>query len=117
MVAAIEEITCTRPIEHWIERLNEAGVPCGPINTIDKLFDHPQLLARNMIVQVKGTADRAVRTAGNPIKLSGFADIDITTPLRAPGLDEHRERILAELMSATGGYAPAKHPEDASAEA
>ncbi|MET3918533.1 CoA:oxalate CoA-transferase [Variovorax sp. OAS795] len=115
MVAAIEAITRGEAIAHWIDRLNEAGVPCAPINTIDKLFDHPQLLARHMIVKVEGQARRAVRTAGNPIKLGAFADIDVNTPLRAPGLDEHRERILAELMSPTGDYAPAHRPSAAPA--
>ena len=80
-------------------------------------FGHPQLLARNMIVQVQGTAQRCVHTAGNPIKLSGFEDIDVNTPIRAPGLDEHRERILAELMSGTGDYTPAKHAADVPARA
>lgn len=112
MVEAIEAITGTEVIEHWIDRLNQAGVPCAPINTIDRLFDHPQLLARNMIIQVQGTSERPVHTAGNPIKLSGFEDIDVDTPIRAPGLDEHRERILAELMSGTGDYAPAERPAD-----
>lgn len=115
MVAAIEAVTSTQLCAHWIDRLNEAGVPCAPINTIDKLFDHPQLLARNMIVQVQGTSPQVVRTAGNPIKLSAFADIEAGTPLRAPGLDEHREKILAELMSATGDYSPAKSPSTAAA--
>ncbi len=107
MVEAIEAITRTAPMAHWIDRLNEAGVPCAPINTIDRLFDHPQLQARNMIIQVKGKAQRTVRTAGNPIKLGCFADIDTASPVRAPALDEHRERILAQLMSGTGDYAPA----------
>jgi CoA:oxalate CoA-transferase len=106
MVKAIEEITRTKPISHWIDRLNAAGVPCSPLNTIDQLFDHPQLDARNMIIQVRGAGERAVRTAGNPIKLSGYADIDAATPIRAPALDEHREHILSQLMSRTGDYAP-----------
>ncbi|WP_256589111.1 CaiB/BaiF CoA-transferase family protein [Pseudomonas sp. ACN8] len=109
MVKAIEEITRTKPISHWIDRLNAAGVPCSPLNTIDQLFDHPQLDARNMIIQVRGAGERAVRTAGNPIKLSGYADIDAATPIRAPALDEHREHILSQLMSRTGDYAPSPH--------
>jgi CoA:oxalate CoA-transferase len=107
LVRAIEAITLTAPIDHWIDLLNVAGVPCAPINTIDRLFDHPQLQARNMIIQVQGASERPIRTAGNPIKLGGIPDIDATTPLRAPALDEHRERILAELMSGTGDYLPA----------
>lgn len=115
MVSAIEAITVTEPMAHWIDRLNAAGVPCAPINTVDKLLEHPQLLARNMIVKVQGKSQRTVRTAGNPIKLGSFKDIGVDTPLRAPALDEHRERILAELMSATGDYAPTRRPADAAA--
>jgi CoA:oxalate CoA-transferase len=114
LIEAIQAITLTAPAAHWIDRLNEAGVPCSPINTIDKLFEHPQLAARNMIIQVQGEGGRAFRTAGNPIKLNAYADIDVTTPLRAPGLDQHRERILSQLMSNTGDYAPATGPFDES---
>ncbi len=116
LVKAIEAITTTAPIGHWLELLNAAGVPCAPINTIDRLFEHPQLLARNMIVQVCSASNKPVRTAGNPIKLGSFADIDVNTPMRAPALDEHRERILAELMSAAGDYAPGEAKDGAAVE-
>lgn len=105
LVAEIEAILTTRPVRHWIDAMNEAGVPCAPINTIDKLLDHPQLLARNMIVQVEGSAGRPFRTAGNPIKMTGHEDIDTSLPLRAPGLGEHRTRLLAEMMAHRGSYA------------
>lgn len=98
MVAEIEAITRTAPISHWIDRLNEAGVPCAPINTIDKLFDHPQLAARNMIVKVKGGGGRVFRTAGNPIKLTGHGDFSPDAPLSAPQLNQDKARILAELL-------------------
>lgn len=107
LVSAIEAITTTAPIAHWIERLNAAGVPCAPINTIDRLFEHPQLLARNMIIQVRGQSEKSVRTAGNPIKLGAFSQNDPKEPVKSPGLDEHREEILAELMAPTGDYEPA----------
>jgi CoA:oxalate CoA-transferase len=111
MVAAIEEITTREPIEHWIVKLNEAGVPCSPINTIDKLFDHPQLKARNMIVKVKGQGHRHIRTAGNPIRLDGYADNDVETPAVSPRLNQHREAILNELMATHGAYSNAA-PDD-----
>lgn len=116
MVLAIEAIVSTAPMAHWIDQLNAAGVPCAPINTIDKLFTHPQLMARNMIVQVEGEVGRAVHTAGNPIKLNAFADIDASVPIKSPALNEHREAILAELMAGTGDYAPAES-EDLQADA
>jgi CoA:oxalate CoA-transferase len=111
MVAAIEAITTREPIEHWIAKLNEAGVPCSPINTIDKLFDHPQLKARNMIVKVKGQGHRHIRTAGNPIRLAGYADNDVETPAVSPGLNQHREAILSALMATHGAYSNAA-PDD-----
>jgi CoA:oxalate CoA-transferase len=111
MVMAIEAITTREPVENWIAKLNEAGVPCSPINTIDKLFDHPQLKARNMIVKVRGQGLRHVRTAGNPIHLSGYADNDVETPAISPGLNQHREAILNELMATHGAYSNAA-PDD-----
>tara|TARA_R110001583_G_scaffold5902_1_gene31069 strand:+ start:356 stop:1624 length:1269 start_codon:yes stop_codon:yes gene_type:complete len=106
LVKDVEAITKTEPMQHWIDALNEAGVPCAPINTIDKLFTHPQLLARNMIVKVKGENERAVRTAGNPIKMSTLSEVDPEVPIKSPALNEHREAILEELMASNGAYAP-----------
>lgn len=104
LVAEIEKCLASKPIQHWIDVLNEAGVPCAPINTIDKLFDHPQLLARNMIVQVQGQNEKPFKTAGNPIKLTGHEEINIDVPMNAPGLGQHREAVLAELMASRGSY-------------
>ncbi|UTW13158.1 CaiB/BaiF CoA transferase family protein [Marinobacterium rhizophilum] len=109
LVRDIEAITGTQPMQHWIDALNEAGVPCAPINTIDRLFSHPQLLARNMIVKVKGEGERAVRTAGNPIKMSTLSEVDPEVPIQSPALNAHREAILEELMASNGAYAPTTH--------
>src|SRR5258706_5713275 len=113
MAAAIEAVTRTRPMQHWIDRLNDAGVPCAPINTIDKLFDHPQLAARQMIIKVKGQGPHEVRTAGNPIRMSGFAESNPNHAIAAPALNQHRELLLAEFMATSGAYdAAASTPSD-----
>ncbi|MFK8034077.1 MAG: CaiB/BaiF CoA transferase family protein [Hyphomicrobiales bacterium] len=104
MVAAIDAVTRTKPVQHWLDALNEAGVPCGPINSIDRLLDHPQLLSRNMIVQVEGKSAKPFRTAGNPVKLSAYKDIDPQSATKAPALNQHREGILAELMAGAESY-------------
>jgi CoA:oxalate CoA-transferase len=104
LVNAIESVTLTRPITHWLDKLNEVGVPCAPINSIDVLFEHPQLLARDMIIQVEGVAGQKVRTAGNPIKMSTSPDEDVSVAKKSPSVSEHREAILAEVMSSTGAY-------------
>ena len=107
LVAAIEKVTKTQDVDHWIGKLNEAGVPCSPINTIDKLFDHPQLLARDMFIKVKsGHTGRAVKTAGNPVRMSGYVGNDIENPIMAPTLNQHREAILNEFMAGRESYVP-----------
>jgi CoA:oxalate CoA-transferase len=111
MVAAIEAITRTAPVQVWLDKLNDVGVPCAPINTIDKLLDHPQLLARNMFIHVQGESEHKVRTAGNPVKLSTSPDEDVNVVRKAPAVDEHREAILAELMASSGAYASSAVPE------
>jgi CoA:oxalate CoA-transferase len=105
MIEAIERVTRTAPVNVWLDKLNEAGVPCGPINTIDKVIEHPQLLSRNMFIHVQGESERKVKTAGNPIKMSTSPDEDVTVVRRAPAVDQHREAILAELMASSGAYA------------
>ncbi|MBR1225166.1 CoA transferase [Bradyrhizobium sp. AUGA SZCCT0176] len=107
LIDAIEAITKTQPMDYWIERLNEAGVPCSPINTIDKLFDHPQLKARNMIIKVKGEGERTIRTAGSPIRIGGYPENDVTSAALAPGLNQHRESILRKLVTGRAGYSTA----------
>lgn len=106
LTVAIEAITLTAPVQVWLDKLDEAGVPCSPINTIDKVLGHPQLLARNMFIQVRGESERKVQTAGNPVKLSTSPDEDVTVVRRAPAVDEHREAILSELMARSGAYTP-----------
>jgi CoA:oxalate CoA-transferase len=82
----------------WLEKLQAAGVPCGPVNDISQLVADPQVAARNMLVAVEGTG---LRVAGNPVKLSGFADPAVRAG--PPALDEGRARILAELEEADRG--------------
>jgi CoA:oxalate CoA-transferase len=73
----------------------EARLPCGPINNIEEIVNDPQIAARNMIIEVEdGTAGR-IRLAGNPIKISAFADPHLRPT--APELDADRERILKDF--------------------
>jgi CoA:oxalate CoA-transferase len=104
LVAAIEAATKHESIAHWLGVLNEAGIPCAPINTIDKLFEHPQLKSREMIIHVQSEGTQPVRTAGNPIKMSNYAPKDVQQAVQAPRLNQHRESILAEVMQAQGAY-------------
>ncbi len=98
----IEAITLDRPKSHWIERLEAAGVPTGPIQTLAEVLHDRQILARNMVVDVLGADGRpAFVAAGNPIKLSGMADPATRPP--APALDGDREEIVNWLQKDVNG--------------
>ena len=87
-----EAVLTTRPIAHWLAVLEEAGVPCAPINTVEDVLADPQVAARNMVIRATDPVAGEVRMAGNPIKLSAYPDPPQRTP--APALDEHRRAIL-----------------------
>ena len=92
--AAIEAITATRSSAEWIERFNQAGVPAGPIYSIDQVFADPQ-------VKHLGIAQAVEHQALGPIELVGQAVTLSRTPSRlhaaSPDPGEHTEAILKEL--------------------
>ncbi len=92
----IAEITAGRPQDHWVEGLTAAGVPCGPVNTIDQVFAHPQIQARDMEIRMAhpATGDE-VSLIGSPIKYSETpADYRQAPPM----LGQHTEEVLQELL-------------------
>ncbi|UWQ64387.1 CoA transferase [Leisingera caerulea] len=92
----IEAVTLGQSKAHWIALLTEAGIPTGPIQTVDQVLKDPQILARNMVVDVLGSDGRPeYLSAGNPIKMSGLPDPATRPP--APRLDGSRAQILAWL--------------------
>ncbi|MCZ6784614.1 MAG: CoA transferase [Proteobacteria bacterium] len=93
--AALEQALAAHPSAEWLTRLEAAGLPCGPLQDVAQVLADPQVRARNMIAHVADPDVGELRMAGNPIKISGFADPDTRSP--APNLDADRERILAEL--------------------
>lgn len=93
--AAIESVLKSRPTAHWIEVVSKAGVPCGPINNIEQAIAHPQVAARNMLVEVPDGSGGTLKLAGNPLKMSAFADPP--TRRAAPDLDADRAAILSYI--------------------
>ncbi len=100
LVALLEAVLTTEPRAHWVAHLDAAGIPCGPINSIDQALDHPQVAARNMVVTIDDPVMGSLRVSGNPLKISGFDDPPTRSP--APALDGDRARILAEFGAELG---------------
>jgi len=104
--AAIAEVTKTKSSAHWVEVFEEAGVPCGPIYTIDKVFADPQVqhlgIARPMNSPQLGT----VNVVGSAINISGVPkDVRIATAPAGANTDEvlrsvgYSDKELADLRA------------------
>ena len=90
--AEFEAILAAHPTRHWLTLLEEAGVPCSPINRVDDVLADPQVAARNMVIRAMDPVAGEVKMAGNPIKLSAYPDPQERPP--APELDQHRRTIV-----------------------
>src|SRR5579863_1485433 len=82
----LDTILKTKPTAHWIQVIGKAGVPCGPINNVAQALAHPQVEARNMLISIEDPKAGTLKLAGNPLKISGFADPPTRDP--APALDQ-----------------------------
>ena len=91
----LSEIMSQRTTDDWIDTLGKIGVPCGPINPMDKVVSHPQVQAREMITRVAHQITGAVEVPGVPIKLSETPG-NVDTP--APSLGEHTTEILTDIL-------------------
>jgi CoA:oxalate CoA-transferase len=91
----METILTKRITAHWLDILADFGIPASPINDIEQAATHPQTVARNMIVSIDDPITGLMKVAGNPVKISGFADPETRAP--APNLDQNRDQILKEI--------------------
>ncbi len=95
VVAIIGGITAMRDLDDWLAELEPAGVPSGPINTLDRVFADPQINARGMRVAIPHALGVEVEYAGNPIH---FSASPVDYPRAAPLLGEHTDEVLEEWL-------------------
>jgi CoA:oxalate CoA-transferase len=94
-VAAIAEIFQGRETDAWLKRLNEAEVPCAPVQTVDQVFKAPQVLHREMMVEVEHPTAGTIPMAGIPVKFSATpASVRLPPPL----LGQHTEEVLESWL-------------------
>ena len=79
LVPLVAAALATRPRDHWLAKLEDAGVPCGPINDIGQALAHPQVAARGMLVESELANGERLRMVGNPLKFSE-TPLDLNTP-------------------------------------
>jgi crotonobetainyl-CoA:carnitine CoA-transferase CaiB-like acyl-CoA transferase len=94
IVKIISDLIVTRNGEEWLQIITDAGVPCGPIYTVDKIFADPQVLHRQMLKELDHLKAGKVKVTGIPVKLSDTPGEVETAP---PVLGQHTQEILNEL--------------------
>lgn len=89
----IEEVTTTKTTEEWIEIFEEHQVPVGPINTIEEMFEDPQVKSLDMVVTINHSKAGKIKLLSPPWKLS---ETPGGVKLPPPVLGEHTTQVLKE---------------------
>jgi len=95
LITALSEIFLGRETDAWMKLLNEAEVPCAPVQTIDQVFKAPQVLHREMLVKVEHPTAGTVPMAGIPVK---FSATPASIRLPPPTLGQHTEEVLTSWL-------------------
>ena len=92
----VQEALQAQDNEHWLALLRAARIPCAPVNNFAQALADPQVVARNMVVDVELHSGETVRMPGNPVKLSAAAEATYGSP---PRLGEHTDAVLSTLLN------------------
>ena len=95
LIAHLNEIMRRHPSAYWVELLSKAGVPCGPINTIDQTFADPQVQHLGIAKPISHPKLGPQRVVGQPIHMSRYPQPDELRP--TPEQGEHTDEVLREL--------------------
>ncbi|QOS89224.1 CaiB/BaiF CoA transferase family protein [Peribacillus sp. JNUCC41] len=94
LIPILQEVILTKTAAEWLRIFQENNIPCGPINTLDRVFIDEQVLERKMIQEVEHPSVGIVKLLGSPLKLS---DTPVTIERHPPLHGEHTEEVLMEL--------------------
>ena len=92
----LDPVFIQEPSQHWLQILEQAGIPSAPINDVGAVLNDPQVLARNMIVTVQDSLAGEVQIAGNPIKMDSLPESKYRGAV--PEIGEHNHEIYVKLL-------------------
>lgn len=95
LVPRLEALTRQRTTAEWVEMLEQVGVPCGPINNLEQVFEDPQIVARHLRLDLPHAAAGQAPSVANPMRLSRTPVEYRTAP---PILGEDTERVLRHIL-------------------
>jgi formyl-CoA transferase len=95
LIPLLEKLFAQAEIEYWLSILGTIGIPCGPINSIDQVMEDPQVLAREMVIEVEHPNAGSIKMVASPLKIPTSPPVVRFPP---PWLGEHTEQILHESL-------------------
>ena len=94
LVPVLEVALAQRGTDDWLAAFEAVGVPCGPINTLDRVFDDPHVKARKLKQTLPHAQAGQVDLVANPIRMNGESVSATTAP---PTLGEHTDAVLTDI--------------------
>ncbi len=95
LIPLVAEAMLKKPGDEWLTELNRLRIPCGPINTLDRVFADPQVLFRRMVAEVPHPTAGTVKMVASPMKMS---ETPCEIRRHPPLLGEHTEEILRQRL-------------------
>src|SRR6266851_7552089 len=95
LIPLLREIFRQRPSRRWLAELEEAGVPCGPINDYREVFEDPQVRHRGLKIEIPHAAGVSCPTVASPMR---FSETPVEYKLPPPGLGQHTRQVLSEWL-------------------
>ncbi|MEZ5573706.1 MAG: CoA transferase [Halioglobus sp.] len=92
----LNEHLSTQSCAYWLAKLEERRIPCSPVNSFSQALSDPQVLHRNMVIELHHPAGGSTRGPGNPIKLSRSSEESFTPP---PLLGADTDSVLTEILN------------------
>jgi crotonobetainyl-CoA:carnitine CoA-transferase CaiB-like acyl-CoA transferase len=95
LTGLLQPFMALRSTQDWVNVFEAASVPCGPINTIDQVFENPQVKARGLLQHITRNDGVVVPTVANPIVFAGSAPKPTTA---SPTLGQHTQTVLKDVL-------------------
>ena len=95
LVPILEKKIAARDSDEWLSEFGKVGISCGRVNTMDRVFNHPQIKPRNMVVEVEHPTANKIKLVGIPVK---FSETQGSIRLPPPLLGQHTQEILSDLL-------------------
>jgi crotonobetainyl-CoA:carnitine CoA-transferase CaiB-like acyl-CoA transferase len=99
LIPLLRQATVMRTTREWMDQLEPAGVPCGPVNRLDEVFADPQVIARGLRLEMPHGSGATAPLVASPVRLS---DSPVEYRRAPPRLGEHTDEVLAQWLGLAG---------------